>query len=65
MTEVLTDVRVLAKLKEAAGKPMTAEEIQKQRISYIMGTLDTESTLTRDEVERMLLKREGKQLTAA
>jgi hypothetical protein len=65
MADIRTDGRLLAKLKEAAGKPMTAEEIRNQRISYVMGTLDTESTLTRDEVERMLLQREGKQLTAA
>lgn len=65
MADIRTDGRLLAKLKETAGKPMTAEEIQKQRVSFVMGTLDTESTLTRGEVERMLLQREGKQLTAA
>ncbi len=65
MPDIQTDRRLLQRLKEMAGKPMTAEEIHTQRVSFVMGTLESDSTLTRDEVERMLLQRDGKQQTAA
>jgi hypothetical protein len=65
MAEIRTDRRLLEKFKAAAGKPMTAEEIHKQRLSFVMGMLEPNSTLTRQEVERMLLEKEGKQPAAA
>ena len=60
MNALQTDSRLLAKLKESAGAPMTADEIHRQRVSYVMGTLNADSTLTREKVEALLLAKEGK-----
>lgn len=60
MTELKTDPAVLRALRAAASKELTAEEINKQRVSFIMGTLKPESTLTRAHVQSILHKQQGK-----
>ena len=44
---------VLEDLKQA-GQQMTAEEVQQQKISFIMGSLSENSGITRDFVEAEL-----------
>jgi hypothetical protein len=46
-------------LKAAAGRKLSAEKMRRQKISFIMGTLGQESTVTRDRVEEELKKMEG------
>lgn len=46
-------------LKEAAGKPMTREMIRRQKVSFILGTLGDDSTITRKQIEAYLDKQEG------
>ena len=48
--------KVLDALKEVAGQPMTAEQRHKQMVSFVIGTMSSDSTLTREEVEKMLDK---------
>lgn len=55
-----TDTRLLRKLKQAAKKELTADEIQQQRISFVFGNLPKDSTLTSDQVERVLARLDGK-----
>lgn len=64
MNEFHTDPKLLRKLREAAGKPMSSEEIHKQRVSYAMGMLSADSAITRECVEQQLLVREGKKSAA-
>jgi hypothetical protein len=59
MTELKTKKSTLQALEKAAGRPLTAEEIQKQRISFIMGSLDAKSPITREKVERLLAEQRG------
>ena len=52
-----TDPQVLKTLRDAAGRPMAPEERLKQMVSFIMGTMSEGSTITREEVKRMIEKR--------
>ena len=49
---------ILGALKKA-GEQMTPEQKRQQRISFVMGTLDSESNITRDFVEAVLEKAHG------
>ncbi|MFX4223558.1 MAG: hypothetical protein ACMVO3_22800 [Thalassobaculum sp.] len=60
MTEVKTPRQVLDALTRASKHTMTAEEIGRQRVSFIMGSLEPESNVTREGVEKILAKHEGR-----
>ena len=51
------DPHVLKALRDAAGRQMTPEERHKQRVSFIMGTMSRDSTITREEVKRIIKRR--------
>lgn len=51
------DPKVLEALRDAAGRPMTSEDRHKQRVSFIMGTMSRDSTITREEVKKIIKKR--------
>lgn len=40
--------------------PQTAEEIEKQRVSFIMGMLKEDSTVTRAKVSQVLAAQQGR-----
>ena len=48
------DPQVLKALRNAAGRPMTPEDKHKQRVSFIMGTMSRDSTITREEVTKII-----------
>lgn len=50
-----SEKEILAALKKA-GEQMTTEQRRQQKISFILGTLNSESTITRDFVEAVLEK---------
>jgi hypothetical protein len=60
MTNLKTEESLLRKLRRAATQVPTAEELEKQRVSFVMGSLGRKSTATRAQVEEMLAKQEGK-----
>ena len=53
------DKNLKRRLKLAAGKPMTKEEVRRQRISFVYGNLPSSSTMTREEVEKIVDKYDG------
>jgi hypothetical protein len=55
-----TSESLLDALRDAAAKELTAAELRKQRISFIMGTLKDTSTVTREKVTEVLAAQEGK-----
>ena len=59
MKTMKTDANLLKTLEKSAGKTMTGKEIQQQKISFIMGSLKDDSTITRERVEAELNKRSG------
>ncbi len=64
MTELHTDKSLLAKLKSAGSKKLTAEELLKQRISFIIGSLKDESTVTKAQIRKVLAEHEGNKTAA-
>lgn len=53
------DEELEQRLRKAAATPMTKAEVRRQRISFVYGNLPQSSTLTREEVEKLLDAREG------
>ena len=49
----------IERLKQAAKRRMTREEIMEQIISWVYGNMGRKSKLTRDEVERLVRAQEG------
>lgn len=54
-----TDVDLLKRLKESAKKPITKEELEQQRISFVFGNLPSDSTITREKVAKKIRMNEG------
>jgi len=63
VTELMTRESLLEALREAAKRPMNAEELHLQRVSFIMGSLSADSTISREEVEDILAKHEGRKVS--
>lgn len=42
-----------------AGQQMTAEDVREQKVSFIMGSLGADSTITREEIKSELDKLPG------
>jgi hypothetical protein len=64
MTDLHTNASLLEKIKTSASKPMTYEEIRKQKISYVMGSLKDGSSVTVSKVNEVLSKHDGKKTAA-
>ena len=59
MTQLKTKKSTLKALEKAARRPLTPDEILKQRVSFVMGSLDAESPITREKVEKQLAEQRG------
>lgn len=59
MTDFQSDKALIGKLRAAAGKKMTAEEVRAQRVSFVMSAVDKDDSVTRADVERVISEREG------
>ena len=57
--KIMTGEDILEALKKA-GEHMTPGQKRRQQVSFIMGTLDSESTITRDYVAAELEKMYGR-----
>lgn len=60
MTNLSSKTRpgLLSALKKAAGVSLSAQQVHKQKVGYIL-SLDKEQTMTREKVESELRKIEG------
>jgi glutamine synthetase adenylyltransferase len=59
MTTLKTDERLLQALRESSTRALTAQELDRQRVSFIMGSLSTDSAVTRAQVKEILDRHEG------
>ncbi len=59
MTSLTTSDEVLKKISAAAKKSLTEQEIREQRISFVLSSVDDESSITKDQVEKVLQHFEG------
>ena len=59
MTDSIAKENEVLNALKKAGENMTPSQIRKQEISFVMGTLDSRSTITREFVEKKLDKLHG------
>jgi hypothetical protein len=59
MTDLKTKQSTLEALEASARCTLTPEEIRKQRVSFVMGSLDAKSPMTRERVEQLLAEQRG------
>lgn len=60
MTGLRASPALLDTLRQASQHRPSADDIRKQRVSFIMGSLKPDSTVSRERVEQVLDKHEGK-----
>jgi hypothetical protein len=60
MNELRTDQALLRALERASSRSPSQAELAKQRISFIMGSLSQDSSMTREQVEGVLSRQEGR-----
>ncbi len=56
---VKTNEELLRRLQAAARRVLTKEELHRQRVSFIYGSLPDDSTVTRNQIECVLARIEG------
>jgi|HubBroStandDraft_5_1064220.scaffolds.fasta_scaffold258176_1 hypothetical protein len=56
-----TSTTLIRALEKAAAKKTTPDEIQAQRVSFVMGSLKSDSTITREQVIEVIKKEGGKE----
>ncbi len=54
-----TDQSLLDRLERAASSKQTAQEKLEQRVSFIFGSLDSKSEITRDKIRQLLKEQQG------
>jgi hypothetical protein len=59
MTDLKTNPSLLNALERAAATKPSADQLRKQRISFIIGSLKDTSDVTRDKVRKILAEQEG------
>ncbi len=60
MGNLKTPKSLLDALRDAAGHELTPEEIDQQRVSFIVGSLKETNNVTRARVQEVLAQQEGK-----
>ena len=50
---------VVAALYKAATRNLSADDVSKQRVSFVMGTIKSDSDATRERVQRALATEDG------
>ncbi|MBP1873571.1 hypothetical protein J2Z19_003286 [Ensifer adhaerens] len=51
---------LLRTLRRAGAKKLSFEDLQKQRVSFVIGSLSAESSVTRAQVKEVLANFEGR-----
>ena len=51
--------RLTERLREVAGRKLSAEEILEQTVSWIYGNMPDDSSVTKEQVRQSLLERRG------
>jgi hypothetical protein len=62
MTELHTSVALLDALKKGTSRYPRREQLEDQRLSFVMGSLDEDNHMTREQVKSELEKQEGRAL---
>ena len=65
MTELHTDEALLEALERLTSRSPSFELFDKQRISFVMGALPDNNSMTREEVQGVLERQKGRKVAAA
>ena len=65
MTGLRTNEALLKALTDASSRSPSFDQLDKQRLSFVMGALPDGNGMTREEVQNVLEKQEGRKLAAA
>lgn len=57
--DLKTDADLLRRLHDAVRHQMTRDELRAQKVSFILGAMPKDSTVTKGQVEEILNKSEG------
>ncbi len=57
--KIETNKILIEALKSAASRKLTAKELLEQRVSFIYGSLKSNSSITKEEVRKTIKKQEG------
>jgi hypothetical protein len=60
-----TRPELLEALRSVAAKPMSAVDLLEQRVSFVYGSIDAASGVTRERVRQLILQQEGSMTVAA
>ena len=63
LNNLKTKPSLLDALRAAAQEKIPADELRKQRVSFIMGSLNDASMVTRAKITEVLAKQEGKDIS--
>ena len=55
-----THESLLQKIRTASARQLSADELRKQRVSFVIGSLSSESSVTRAQVSEVLEDFEGR-----
>ena len=55
-----TNPNLLAALREAGQRKASTEQVNKQRVSFIVGSLKPNTPITREKIESVLAEQEGR-----
>ena len=64
MAQLRTNEALLKALAKSSSREPPADQWEKQRLSFVMGALDDGNDMTREEVQSVLDKQEGRVLNA-
>lgn len=57
--QLKTNSALLEALKKAASKKPTAKEVSEQRVSFVFGSLDSKSSVTKEKIRQVIADQEG------
>ena len=59
VVEIRTDEALLRALTESSPRKPTAEEALEQRVSFVYGSMKSDSDLTREQVKKIIVEQEA------
>ncbi len=62
MTGLRTSEALLNALQQSSSRALSHERMEQQRLSFVMGSLDDENDMTREQVEQALERQDSGQL---
>lgn len=54
-----TSQAVLESVQRAASRKLSPHEALEQRVSFVYGTMDSKSNVTREEVRKLIIEQQG------